>query len=172
MLRRLAASNLRPSGPRGGWSQQRAALVNLASRRLLLDAAAKRSLSTQQSLSHQQPPQDATAWLLMLATATGLAAVATAAAQCEPSRPSKLNRTNSLRGGIPLEEKYNIEWHIVLGEGAYGSVHPARLAATGEKVGMLNCTMLDVLSIRCVCCWPMASRESSANKMPTQPRCT
>jgi hypothetical protein len=33
-----------------------------------------------------------------------------------------------------LDEKYKVEWEKVLGEGAYGSVHPARLAATGEKV--------------------------------------
>lgn len=139
MLRRLAATHLRPSPrPRGScdWSQPGFALVNLASKRWLLDAANKRSFSTQQSLSLSHPtPQNATAWLLLLATATGLAA---AAADCEPSRPSKLNRTNSMRGGISLEDKYNIEWNIVLGEGAYGSVHPARLAATGEKVGMLK----------------------------------
>jgi len=33
-----------------------------------------------------------------------------------------------------LNEKYNVDWKTVLGEGAYGSVHPARLATTGEKV--------------------------------------
>jgi hypothetical protein len=33
-----------------------------------------------------------------------------------------------------LEDKYNVDWSTVLGEGAYGSVHPARLATTGEKV--------------------------------------
>ena len=33
-----------------------------------------------------------------------------------------------------LDEKYNVDWKNVLGEGAYGSVHPARLSATGEKV--------------------------------------
>jgi hypothetical protein len=33
-----------------------------------------------------------------------------------------------------MDEKYKVEWNNVLGEGAYGSVHPARVAATGEKV--------------------------------------
>ena len=44
-----------------------------------------------------------------------------------------LHRMRSVRGRN-LEDKYNVDWDTVLGEGAYGSVHPARLAATGEKV--------------------------------------
>lgn len=44
-----------------------------------------------------------------------------------------VHRLRSLRGRN-LNEKYNVDWKTVLGEGAYGSVHPARLAATGEKV--------------------------------------
>lgn len=42
-----------------------------------------------------------------------------------------------------LQDKYNVEWNQVLGEGAYGSVHPARLAATGEKVShccLMSCS--------------------------------
>eukprot|EP00559_Dactyliosolen_fragilissimus_P008991 CAMPEP_0184864116 /NCGR_PEP_ID=MMETSP0580-20130426/13857_1 /TAXON_ID=1118495 /ORGANISM="Dactyliosolen fragilissimus" /LENGTH=766 /DNA_ID=CAMNT_0027362771 /DNA_START=386 /DNA_END=2687 /DNA_ORIENTATION=- len=35
-----------------------------------------------------------------------------------------------------LKEKYNVDWATVLGEGAYGSVYPARLVATGEKVAL------------------------------------
>merc|ERR1740124_497679 len=35
-----------------------------------------------------------------------------------------------------MNEKYIVDWRIVIGEGAYGSVHPARLAATGEKVAL------------------------------------
>jgi len=35
-----------------------------------------------------------------------------------------------------LSDKYKVDWKTVLGEGAYGSVHPARLAATGEKVAL------------------------------------
>ena len=63
---------------------------------------------------------------------------------CEPRRfdtqqPKNvmLNRMRSLRGRN-LNEKYNVNWNTVLGEGAYGSVHPARLAATGEKVSYLR----------------------------------
>jgi serine/threonine protein kinase len=37
---------------------------------------------------------------------------------------------------LPMNKKYTIEWHNVLGEGAYGKVHPARVAATGEKVAL------------------------------------
>jgi len=44
-----------------------------------------------------------------------------------------LHRMRSMRGR-GLNEKYKVDWKQVLGEGAYGSVHPARLAATGEKV--------------------------------------
>ena len=44
-----------------------------------------------------------------------------------------LHRMRSIRARN-LEDKYNVEWTNLLGEGAYGSVHPARLKATGEKV--------------------------------------
>jgi hypothetical protein len=44
-----------------------------------------------------------------------------------------LHRMRSVRGR-GLHEKYKVDWQTVMGEGAYGSVHPARLAATGEKV--------------------------------------
>jgi serine/threonine protein kinase len=46
-----------------------------------------------------------------------------------------LHRMRSLRGRS-LTTKYDIDWKTVLGEGAYGTVHPARLAATGEKVAL------------------------------------
>jgi Protein kinase domain len=35
-----------------------------------------------------------------------------------------------------LNEKYHVDWDTVLGEGSYGSVHPGRLAATGEKIAL------------------------------------
>jgi len=35
-----------------------------------------------------------------------------------------------------LSDRYNVDWTTKLGEGAYGSVHPARLAITGEKVAL------------------------------------
>lgn len=38
--------------------------------------------------------------------------------------------------GRNLTSKYKVDWKTVLGEGAYGSVHPARLANTGEKVAL------------------------------------
>jgi len=46
-----------------------------------------------------------------------------------------IHRMRSVRAR-DMGDKYNICWHKVLGEGAYGSVHPARLAATGEKVAL------------------------------------
>lgn len=51
----------------------------------------------------------------------------------EPRRNIMLHRMRSLRGRH-LDDKYNVDWKTVLGEGAYGSVHPARLATTGQKV--------------------------------------
>jgi hypothetical protein len=47
-----------------------------------------------------------------------------------------LHRMRSIRARN-LEDKYNVDWSTVMGEGAYGSVHPARLAVTGEKVSQL-----------------------------------
>jgi hypothetical protein len=44
-----------------------------------------------------------------------------------------LKRMRSV-SGRGLNEKYKVDWNIVLGEGAFGAVHPARLALTGEKV--------------------------------------
>jgi hypothetical protein len=44
-----------------------------------------------------------------------------------------LHRMRSL-AGRGLNNKYNVDWNTVIGEGAYGSVYPARLACTGEKV--------------------------------------
>lgn len=49
--------------------------------------------------------------------------------------------------GRGLNAKYKVDWKTVLGEGAYGSVHPARLAITGEKVSF-NC---DVTSASYLC---------------------
>jgi hypothetical protein len=47
-----------------------------------------------------------------------------------------LHRMRSVRGRN-LEDKYNVDWSLKLGEGAYGSVYPARLATTGEKVSLV-----------------------------------
>jgi hypothetical protein len=44
-----------------------------------------------------------------------------------------LTRMRSV-SGRGLNEKYKVDWNTVLGEGAFGAVHPARLALTGEKV--------------------------------------
>jgi hypothetical protein len=41
-----------------------------------------------------------------------------------------------------LEEKYDIAWDTKLGEGAYGSVYPGRLSATGEKVSRFKENLL------------------------------
>lgn len=69
--------------------------------------------------------------------------------QCEPTGRNQpqnvmIHRMRSIKGR-GLTEKYNIDWNTVLGEGAYGSVHPARLAATGEKV---RATAMDPEMIR------------------------
>lgn len=82
-------------------------------------------------------------------------------AQCEPNKssaqsenvPVQLQRSKRVptRGGAArnvmlhrmrsfrardMSEKYRVDWKTVLGEGAYGCVHPARLRATGEKVAL------------------------------------
>ena len=56
-------------------------------------------------------------------------------AQFHQPRNVMISRMRSIKGR-GLNEKYNVEWNTVLGEGAYGSVHPARLALTGEKVAL------------------------------------
>ena len=55
--------------------------------------------------------------------------------QFHQPRNVMISRMRSIKGR-GLNEKYNVEWNTVLGEGAYGSVHPARLALTGEKVAL------------------------------------
>lgn len=56
-------------------------------------------------------------------------------AQFHQPRNVMISRMRSIKGR-GLNEKYNVDWNLVLGEGAYGSVHPARLALTGEKVAL------------------------------------
>ena len=51
------------------------------------------------------------------------------------ARNVMLHRKRS-KAGRDLHSKYKVDWKTVLGEGAYGSVHPARLASTGEKVAL------------------------------------
>ena len=53
----------------------------------------------------------------------------------EAARNVMMHRMRSLRAR-DLSEKYRVDWRTVLGEGAYGSVHPARHSATGEKVAL------------------------------------
>ncbi len=55
--------------------------------------------------------------------------------QFHQPRNVMISRMRSIKGR-GLNEKYNVDWNTVLGEGAYGSVHPARLALTGEKVAL------------------------------------
>lgn len=52
-----------------------------------------------------------------------------------PRRNVMLHRMRSVRARH-LDDKYIVDWKNVLGEGAYGSVHPARLKLTGEKVAL------------------------------------
>ena len=55
--------------------------------------------------------------------------------QFHQPRNVMISRMRSI-AGRGLHEKYKVDWDTVLGEGAYGSVHPARLALTGEKVAL------------------------------------
>ena len=60
-------------------------------------------------------------------------------ANSNQQRNVMLRRLRSLRGRN-LSDKYNVDWTECLGEGAYGSVHPARLVTTGEKVALKKIT--------------------------------
>ena len=78
-------------------------------------------------------------------------------AHAEPRRTMAMQQPRNvmlhrMRSGLArgLNDKYNVDWKTVLGEGAYGSVHPARLANTGEKVRqcfLSAVSMSDVLVI-------------------------
>ena len=50
-----------------------------------------------------------------------------------PPRNVMLHRMRSVRAR-DMREKYKIDWKTVLGEGAYGSVHPGWVTKTGDKV--------------------------------------
>eukprot|EP00560_Eucampia_antarctica_P001865 CAMPEP_0197841304 /NCGR_PEP_ID=MMETSP1437-20131217/46096_1 /TAXON_ID=49252 ORGANISM="Eucampia antarctica, Strain CCMP1452" /NCGR_SAMPLE_ID=MMETSP1437 /ASSEMBLY_ACC=CAM_ASM_001096 /LENGTH=877 /DNA_ID=CAMNT_0043451031 /DNA_START=75 /DNA_END=2708 /DNA_ORIENTATION=+ len=50
-----------------------------------------------------------------------------------PPRNVMLHRMRSVRAR-DMKDKYKIDWDKVLGEGAYGSVHPGWILSTGEKV--------------------------------------
>eukprot|EP00594_Rhizosolenia_setigera_P005476 CAMPEP_0178949188 /NCGR_PEP_ID=MMETSP0789-20121207/5897_1 /TAXON_ID=3005 /ORGANISM="Rhizosolenia setigera, Strain CCMP 1694" /LENGTH=852 /DNA_ID=CAMNT_0020629653 /DNA_START=178 /DNA_END=2736 /DNA_ORIENTATION=- len=52
-----------------------------------------------------------------------------------PRRNVMLHRKRSVRARH-LDDKYIVDWSTVMGEGAYGSVHPARLRQTGQKVAL------------------------------------
>lgn len=72
-------------------------------------------------------------WDLAILLLAGITTV-TMVSDSEP-RNVMLQHMRSLKGRS-LHDKYKIDWDVILGEGAYGSVHPARLSATGEKVAL------------------------------------
>ncbi len=55
------------------------------------------------------------------------------------ARNVMVNRLRSMRGRN-LSDKYRVDWKTCLGEGAYGSVHPARVIHTDEKVALKKIT--------------------------------
>ena len=93
---------------------------------------------TSSSLGPSLPSPSMT--LCEAATATSTASASSSSssnANSSSSSPNPrnvmLHRMRSVRGR-GLDDKYIVDWKTILGEGAYGSVHPARLRATGEKV--------------------------------------
>lgn len=67
--------------------------------------------------------------------------------QFHQPRNVMISRMRSV-AGRGLHEKYKVDWKTVLGEGAYGSVHPARLALTGEKVSLFDFEFTNFHSIQ------------------------
>ena len=80
-------------------------------------------------------PSCLTGWALF-ATAACLTIAGYQLSTPETSTTHTEARNVMTRGDRGLNEKYKVDWKTVLGEGAYGSVHPARLAVTGEKVAL------------------------------------
>ena len=64
-----------------------------------------------------------------------VASIPTSSSSSSSPRNVMLHSRRSLRGRS-LHAKYLVDWSTVLGEGAYGTVHPGRLKATGEKVAI------------------------------------
>lgn len=81
----------------------------------------------------ENEPSSSFPWDLAILLLAGITTV-TMVSDSEP-RNVMLQHMRSLKGRS-LNDKYNIDWEVILGEGAYGSVHPARLSATGEKVAL------------------------------------
>lgn len=91
-------------------------------------------------------------------TKTNIFPVTASTARAEPRRFNigrneprnvMLHRMRSA-AGRGMNVKYNVDWNTVLGEGAYGAVHPARLASTGEKVsfdGTACCGIFKLFSV-------------------------
>eukprot|EP00581_Thalassiosira_minuscula_P011566 CAMPEP_0183713244 /NCGR_PEP_ID=MMETSP0737-20130205/8139_1 /TAXON_ID=385413 /ORGANISM="Thalassiosira miniscula, Strain CCMP1093" /LENGTH=908 /DNA_ID=CAMNT_0025941997 /DNA_START=158 /DNA_END=2884 /DNA_ORIENTATION=+ len=51
-------------------------------------------------------------------------------------RQTRSERKRSETKDVDMNEKYDVDFTTVLGEGAYGRVHPATLVETGEKVAL------------------------------------
>ena len=68
-----------------------------------------------------------------MAAGEGSRASQTADAESWEAKNVMLQRMRSAEGR-GMNDKYAVEWDTVIGEGAYGSVHPARLRVTGENV--------------------------------------
>jgi hypothetical protein len=87
----------------------------------------------------------------------------------QPRNVMPLHRMTST-AGRGLKDKYNVDWKTVLGEGAYGSVHPARVAATGEKVrvdGFFLRLLRSSSSTGSHILLPYTSRRSLSRKLPS-----
>lgn len=100
--------------------------------------------------AHQNEPRESGSPLhpaaMLLLAAAALHQNDPNATHSESSEPRRANlsrfQSMNARG---MNHKYTVDWKVVLGEGAYGSVHPARLAATGEKVRWRSSVVIDSL---------------------------
>lgn len=104
-------------------------LSSLSSTKTQCEEAQSQSESAATQSPQQQQVQATSMAMSMLHPA------ASSSSTSDAPRNVMLKSMRSLRGR-PLSAKYNVDWLTVLGEGAYGSVHPARHAKTGEKVAL------------------------------------
>jgi serine/threonine protein kinase len=119
----------------GGWSTSTTSAMGwmAAAATTAATAAAVVYTATEGKDDHEEPlqPRPSVQATSFLTPSTSSAMSSTTSSP----RNVMLHHMRSIKGRS-LDRKYMVDWNTVLGEGAYGSVHPARRRATGEKVAL------------------------------------